>query len=636
MSGLFQRVPFRESRPFTILCLVLLLGMAAGLTAWPRPLKQERAIARKKEEGKVVPTDAYVPVWLRKGFVLDLGLVALLLVGSPWLGRRWSAGQRALPEPEKRPWKGWQTTMVAGLVLFAAWNNYPRLFLSMWGDEEFNASRFIVDEVSRGPGDAIEITPRSWTTTLWSFRKTTNHLGFSALARLSHDTFFTRKTGPQDPWFSEALIRLPVFVAGLLFFPALFWAARVWGLPLGLAALVGLLHPWFLRFGVDGRAYGLVMLAVPLLLAFLGRALQTGRWRWWALLGLGEFTVFWCYFGSLYLLLSLNAMALALIWTGVKDPSARSLQLGRWLVSGAIAAFLVIGIMAPCWPQFFEFLEQKPIAGTLDWPWWRDSFCELFFGAPWTVDAPGNPEALAVTNFYAWGGSTLAVICAVLALGVVAMAALGAARLARDPVQRWLLVLLLGAPALMLAHMAHSQIRPYAWYLAPYWPGLLFLLGQGWGSWTGQRKAALKGVWLTLWLAALLVILWPARAFYRNRPIEPSRDSVALYRSVTNPRNADLDKGVISGGFVFYTEGYDPAQHRFKNAEGLRGLMDTARRESKELYINVGMIQFARLQFPEIVALLEDEKQFHHVQTLHGLLPSTTREVFSWVGGASH
>ena len=105
---------------------------------------------------------------------------------------------------------------------------------------------------------------------MWSFRKTTNHLGFSALARLSHDTFFVKKTGPTDPFFSEALIRLPVFIAGLLFIPALCWCCWVWGLRFGaVIALAAVSHPWLMRFGSDGRAYGLIMMGMPVMLGML-------------------------------------------------------------------------------------------------------------------------------------------------------------------------------------------------------------------------------------------------------------------------------------------------------------------------------------------------------------------------------
>jgi hypothetical protein len=122
-----------------------------------------------------------------------------------------------------------------------------------------------------------------------------------------------------------------------------------------------------------------------------------------------------------------------------------------------------------------------------------------------------------------------------------------------------------------------------------------------------------------------------ARTAYRMHPIEPSRESVSLYRKVTNPRNPDLEKDVISGGFVFYTEGYDPALRRFKDAAGLQALIAEAVRSHRQLFINTGMIEYARAYgFAEVCAMLDDPAQFEHVATLTGLLPSTTREVYQW------
>uniref|UniRef100_UPI000B039778 hypothetical protein n=1 Tax=Verrucomicrobium spinosum TaxID=2736 RepID=UPI000B039778 len=128
------------------------------------------------------------------------------------------------------PWTKWHTLGLVGVVGLGAWMNSPRLTLSMWGDEDFNASRFILDKVERQPDGTLTIEPRSWATTLWNMRKPTNHLGYSAFARLTHETFFRPGTGPDAPWFNEALLRAPVFVGGLATLALMIWSLRVWGL----------------------------------------------------------------------------------------------------------------------------------------------------------------------------------------------------------------------------------------------------------------------------------------------------------------------------------------------------------------------------------------------------------------------
>ncbi len=347
MPRLLHRIPLRESAAVVIACALILAGLlaariavdkcynnkghlerlynreVAALKAQHREAEaadlrrdktideQERRIAERKASGSAVAPEAYVPVWLYKGLQANLVIAGLLLLASPWLGRRRPKDIRLVPEPAHAPLKGWEIALCAGLMGIAAWHNAPRLSHSMWGDEEFNASRFILQYVDRDDGGALHIHERPWITTLWNMRKPTNHLGYSFFARLTHDAFFRPGNGPTDPWFSEALLRTPVFIAGLLLIPAFLWALRVWGLRAWWGLLLLLLHPWFTRFGVDGRGYGFVMLCAAMMLGVLGRAVQTGRWRWWLAFGLLGFVLIWSNLQGLYPLVALHLTAFA-------------------------------------------------------------------------------------------------------------------------------------------------------------------------------------------------------------------------------------------------------------------------------------------------------------------------------------
>ena len=135
-------------------------------------------------------------------------------------------------------------------------------------------------------------------------------------------------------------------------------------------------------------------------------------------------------------------------------------------------------------------------------------------------------------------------------------------------------------------------------------------------------------------LALILTLGSKQHQLYRDHPIEASRESVASYRKVTNPRNANINKEIISAGFIMFTEGYDPAMHRFHDAAGLKALMRDADRLNRHLFVNVGHIEFARepYAYPEVCKILEDPAAFKHCSVLHGLLPSTTRHVFEYLG----
>lgn len=630
MRSVLARIPFRESRAFIVACLVVFIGLLTARLAIEKPVKEEKSIAKRKAEGKVIAPEAYIPVWLYKGLQANLIVAGALLLASPWLGWRRTPGMCMAEAPARTPLARWEVVACAALMGVAAWHNSPRLFHSMWGDEEFNASRFMLDEVEREADGSIKIVPKPWATTLWNMRKPTNHLGYSVFARLTHDTFFHKGTGPSDPWFSEALLRAPVFAAGLLLIPAFLWALRVWGLRPWWGLLLLLLHPWFTRFGVDGRGYGFVLLGATLNLGVLGRALQTGKWHWWLLFGLGSFFIMWSNLQGIYPVGALNLVAMASLLTSGMDRNARWLLAGRWFVANMLTLMLVVGYLAPCWPQLQEFMAKGEIQGDLDWRFWKDGLCAFLFGQPlhpW--DEPGNPllHAMEISmQTLPWLHLTgIGLLTALIGAGVGA--------LWRSPQQRVLLLFTLGAPVLMLVHMSLGGNRPYDWYFCPFLPGLFAMAAAGAERFAaGRTIKALRGAGLTTVVLLYAFVTWDPRQLLRQHPIEPSRESVALYRKITTPRNPDIEKEVMSGGFAMYTEGYDPALRRFRTVEELQALLAEADRTQRRFYVNVGYMRFIRSTQPGISAMLDDPAIFEHAGHFPGLLPYTSRDVFRYRG----
>ena len=619
----------RDSSKVVVVCAVVFLSLLTALLVIHRPDKEEKTIIRRIAEGKLVQPEAYVPVWLFKGLRANVLITGLVLLASPWLGRRRKDGMSFVEAPPSEPLRRWEIAACVVLMGFAAWQNGHRLHHSMWGDEEFNASRFILDDVERQADDTLKIEPRSWTTTLWNMRKPTNHLGYSLFARLTHEAFFEKKTGPLDPWFSEALLRTPVFIAGLFLIPALFWSLRVWGVRPWWALLVLVIHPWFVRFGVDGRGYGFVMLGTALLLGIQGRALQTGRWRWWLGSGLVSFFVVWSNIQSVYIVAALNLATVVALMSRDLTPDVRRLLAGRWILANMVTLVLIVGYLAPCLPQIQEFMKKGEIHGTLDARWWRDSFSAWFFGQPWEPwDEPANPNRYAMLL-------SMKELPMLHVAGMAWMAALsvaGAVLLLKSRLQRPMVVFILGAPVLMITHMAISGNRPYDWYFCPYVPGLCALFAVAATPLMRLKSRAVGLATLVLTLCLFGYVARVPRSLLIAKPLEPGRESVALYRTeVANPRNPDIDKKLISGALSMYTEGYDPALRRFKDSAGLKELTALADSTGRELYINVGFLRFVRTgPMKEVCDVIEDPAKFDHVATLYGLLPYTTRDVFRY------
>jgi hypothetical protein len=668
MRSVLSGIPIRESRNLVIACgilfVVLLAALAyvnrycdhkgrlerehkvrvAGLEAQGRKdeaaalrrdrtlTELEKRIIERKQNGEVVAPEAYVPVWLYKGLKANLAIAGALLLASPWLGRRRRDGMHFLPAPARTRVKRWEIVLCVALMGLAAWHNAPRLFQSMWGDEEFNASRFMLDYAERNETGTLEIKERPWSTTLWNMRKPTNHLGYSFFARLTHEAFFEKKTGPADPWFSEALLRTPVFIAGLLLMPAFLWALRVWGLRPWWGLLLLLLHPWYTRFGVEGRGYGFIMLSATLMLGVLGRALQTGRWRWWLLFGVLGFILPWCNFQGIYPVAALNLTACLCLLSRKLEGPPRRLLTSRWLVANMMMLVLIVGYLAPCWPQLQEFMAKKEIAGSLDLRFWMDGPCAWFYGQPWQPwDEPNNPLRYAMQL-------SMQTLPALHWLGLVLFELLivaGVVQLARKTEHRALLAFTLGAPALMLLHMAVSHNRPYDWYFTTFVPGL-FLMAAAGATFVIERfaKPVVPGLLLVVIAGCYAFLTRVPRSLLRDHPLESSRESVALYRQVTNPRHPDIDKDVLSGALGMYTEGYDPALYRCSNEQELRELMALADRTGKPLFLNMGYYRYLRDMsgLRPACELVENPALFEHVETFPGLLHSTTREVFRYKG----
>ncbi|WP_029190349.1 hypothetical protein [Verrucomicrobium spinosum] len=624
-------LPLRESRVLIVVSALLFTGFLTAYLTIDRPVKQERRIERLKAEGKVVAPEAYVPVWLYKGLKLNLGLSALLLLASPWLGRRHRDGMALMEAPTRPPWTKWHTLGLVGVVGLGAWMNSPRLTLSMWGDEDFNASRFILDKVERQPDGTLTIEPRSWATTLWNMRKPTNHLGYSAFARLTHETFFRPGTGPDAPWFNEALLRAPVFVGGLATLALMIWSLRVWGLGGWWTALLMAAHPWFIRFAVDGRGYGFVMLGATALVGVVGRALHTGLWRWWVLMGLLEFFILWSNFQSVYLLAGFNLLVIGALCSPTLTWPARLLLASRWVVGGLVTCFLVLGYLTPCWPQMLEFMKKGEIHGTMDLRWWQDSFSGWVFGQPWNAwSREANPLHHHLSAAFAAHPVLFAAGTGTFLLTLV----VGVWALVTDRTRRLLLIFVLAPPLLMLAHMAAGQNKPYPWYLLPFLPGLLMLVSAAASGMARWRVKHRHGLLLAVTTLFVLITAVP-RDRMRHHPIEPSRESVASYRKIMSPRHPDFDKEVMGGALSMFTEAYDPAMYRADNLTEFRAVLAEADRSGRQLYFNLGDVGFhkANPTLAEVIAILEDPAQFEHVGHFSGLMPFTSRDVFRYRRG---
>lgn len=611
----------RLRHPYVLITSALLLGLIVAFATFKKPVKQEQQVAERLADGRKPSMKLMVPVWLHRGLVVNIGLAACLLALAPLACR--SLDRRR----EERKSAPFRPTLAQGLALGGAAAIFlsagiPRLHHSFWGDEEFASGRFIADQVEVSPEGQVHIERTSWLDTIWNFWRPTNHIGYTVVARLSHEAFFSPTNGPTDPYFSETWVRLPTLLAGLASLLAIVWICHVWGwsraAPAVVLAWAG--HAWLVRFGVDARGYGFVTLLLILLIGIVGRALQTGRWRWWLLMGFVQFYVLWTHLGAVYFPLGMAAAALAMIWTDeIKED--RLVQSTRWLVGNLFTVLLAVGIMAPQLVPFLKFMDQHVLPGSLDLAWFKDAACYLACGAPWLPWSATNPFSTSVRD------QGLPMVLDVLVLVISwALVVLGVVRLCKDRSQRWLILFLIGAPVLMILHIIVGHTRPYHWYLIPFIPALLALWASGLTGLFAKSRAAGMVVGI-VFVFGTHALAWQQSRLLVQHPIEANRESVALTRQVTNPRHPDYGKEALTAHCIMTPGCYDPAGIRFETVADLRALMARADREHKPLFVNFGFRELYAETKPDILALLDDRTLFEPVASLPGLFISTSREV---------
>ena len=615
-----------------LLCAAFVLS---GYVAFgPKPWVS--GVAPHEAAGEKLRPEHYVVSAMWWAVLANLAIIIGVLVASPFLLRRLPAGMPDVPSTgvTGKP----RSILIGGLLLAALVSGIlqaPRLSLSLWGDEEYTAKRFVAGYYRRDGDGAMEHKMPEWVNTIWDFRSgANNHQLFSVLSRMSHSTLHAESDDPGEEYFSEGLIRLPSFLASLGTVFAVGWLVALLGAPRGavVAAFFLALHPWFLRYGPEARGYPLMMLLLVLSLIFLFKATTAGRWRDWLAFGLAEFLCFVSYMGSLYFILMLNLAGLLLVCFAQREKSARLPQFGRFAVSNALAAGLVIAVVSPAIAPLKAWYEKKVKQGVWGEPpdadWIADALCYLGTGLPWNPWDALNPLSLHLSAMpRVLVGALLIVTAALVGAGILRLLITG------KTYQRILLIALLLPGPLMVAEAVVMKNFLFSWYLLISLPMVVVFLGLG-VDWlvSGAKSAKLRtggAALIAVALFTMLLIVTSERIqLLRSRSVEPLHESVALTRTVHNPKHPDIDAGVITVGFVMWTEAYDPAAKFIRTAEELQAALDEARSEGKDLYVNFGQFLLARESTPEIMAMIEDDALFEEVAVLHGLWQPCTRWVY--------
>jgi len=543
---------------------------------------------------------------------------------------RWAVPLPLAADPPPAVPGSWGRAMVAAMLAFAVLAGM-RLPTSLWDDEEYAVRRAILGTYKVKDDGSVRLKELPWAHTFWYYTKPTNHVFQSILARLSLSTWraIVRPKGLQ---INEPAVRLPSYLAGILAVGAVGLLLARAGFPRegAVAAWILALHPWFLRLAPEARGYGLVFLFIPLACLMGLRAVETGLWRFWIGLAAAEFALLYTWPPALPTLLVLNA---CLVLCVLMDPRLKSVQrilLGRWLVSGTVAAMVFFQLFLPCLPQFRQYLRTTPPFTAIGY-WLKNVGSLLFTGSHWSKTGslhPPYPETWPQAAAHPWLFATAAVMA-------VLLIAFGAVRLWRKGwAGRTLVAVFLLPGPFMVAMSALQHTFLFEWYVAFMLPGLAALAGVGVigvVAWT--RTAWIPWATAGAVLAAFVLLTAQARHYLLTHPAQPFRESVLLIRPSLDPRDP-RNQAIMTVTTVASPEVYDPLVRRVSSLESYQKLMEEADRRGVPLYANNGYPLALKAKYPEVAAMLADPELFEPVAHLYAVEEMLDRSIHRYRPGA--
>lgn len=572
------------------------------------------------ERGESLMVTAKIALWWAA--LVNAGLCAALWLLAPlWAGPREPAAHRARPARVGRAW--WLAVAVAAVL--GAGLRLPLTLGSLYWDEAWTVKRAVVGAWEPSEADPSEVTFEAvpWRKTLWTFKKPTNHVGFSVAGRVTTDTW--RRLGGHAPGtFDELVLRLPSLAASVLAIFGVALLAREWGFArAGVAAAFLLaLHPWHVRFGPAARGYGLVLL-FSLGVAFaLGRAVAHDRARAWAAYAAGLFGLFWSHAFAFYLALSLGAAALVGLLAEGRRRSA-----ARLVVASVVAGMGLLFWMAPNFAQvpLWEHVHgidegaRVRVKPLLDlWAMTVSGIPEAVMASAPDVEFPSLSAARAAQPARFLLDRVLAPLL-ILIGAVAAIRRAGPGRSAVVGLAAAVPVAIVGS--LVLGHSFYVRFAIYA--LAAAVPFLAV------GTEALAAAFSRKAVVPALVVLVLGFALWTGsqNRILFERPHSGMRDTVE-FLAAEGDSHSVLKAGLGLGGDN--PKVYDPRLRYFETARDLRDLCHEAAERGVPFYAYYGYAGQNRRRRPGAFELLDDPALFEPVARFDGAEPEFVYRVYRW------
>ncbi|GAB4176854.1 MAG: hypothetical protein Fur0032_16930 [Terrimicrobiaceae bacterium] len=514
------------------------------------------------------------------------------------------------------------TLMAMAVLLFNAW---PRMSQSLWDDEENSVRRLIAGQYKEQKDGSWKFRPAKWSAALWNYRRPTNHHLQTLASKALHEAWRTVARPVAQP-FSETIIRLPSLLAGLLVLPAV--AALMWqlGFPRAgaLCAWLLALHPWFLRYASEARGYMLAILFSIFATIALIRAIDSGKWRWWALFAISWLAMLYANPGTITVMMLLNLCAPVALWFRCK-PGTRATQIWRWMVSGCLAGMVFLQLMIPCVPQVVDFLKDV-MGGTLTARWHASLLAHFLSGLTWNIcdtPTPAHPELR-------WLVESSPLVAKLLIGAALLLAAAGWVRLFVRQPAGWITAIVWALAPFAVYLVARSRgAYLYEWYLVFALPGAVACLAMGADGLarTFLRKARpLDTVFIVAMVTVFFLATSPARRALRSRPLECLREAAEIARDGHSMWHPASNQILIATAAVDL-ESYEPRVQPIHDVNHLNELIQSTWTSGKKLVVVMGNPWSLGAHDPQLATALADLDLFEELKTLPGFDPTLTQKV---------
>ncbi len=597
--------------------LLLLILAVTGLClhrALDGPTPWGKEVQKRVQAGEQMRAEEHGIVGVWRGCAISAGLGGLLLLGA----RLWMPGGPNAPRRPAAPPQHAGGLFYAGLFAVLAGGVFlraPALTHSLWNDEEYALRRYFHGDWKQTPA-GVEFKPLKWADTLFENGNGNNHLLQSALARLSLDGWRKLKEQPRDV-FSEIPVRLPSLVAGVFTIVGVallgLQAGRQW-CGLGAAALLAL-HPWHVRYAVEARGYSLMLLGMVAAVLALLHAIRRDKVLAWLCFAAAQAVFLLSFAGSLYVAVSLNAIA---AFELLRRKEARRL---RTLIGfNVLSAIPVLIWMLPSLPQLVAFLQNEKVLQTpIGASWARDIGSHLAAGILFTNPEPavhlGTSWLEQTANVRLWRPLFVYVLPSLAALGLLLT-------LLKASVGRLIVWSFAVGGLLAIGHNVLAGQSMLSWYLL-YLVVPLCLAVPIACHWLTPWADKTAGPVIVLVVALYGLVTEDARARFVQHDRQPIRQAVASYREVSPEAVA-----AVFGVSDRQIESYDPKAVVVEDAGRLDELIAQAKADKKPLFAVFCGRTVTRQRVPEVLSRVLDRGDFQQHASLPGLEAMFSYEVW--------